>query len=51
VRAPLVDDVASALGQLGWRPTEVDKAIAQLAPASDATFEGLLRQALRSMPR
>jgi holliday junction DNA helicase RuvA len=51
VRAPLVDDVASALGQLGWRPTEVDKAVAALAPAADATFEGLLRQALRSMPR
>ena len=51
VRPPLVDDVASALGQLGWRPTEVDKAVAALAPAPDATFEGLLRQALRSMPR
>ncbi len=51
VRAPLVDDVASALGQLGWRPTEVDKAVAALAPTPDATFEGLLRQALRSMPR
>lgn len=51
VRAPLVEDVASALGQLGWRPTEVDKAVAALAPSPDATFEGLLRQALRSMPR
>ena len=51
VRAPLMDDVASALGQLGWRPTEVDKAVAALAPTPDATFEGLLRQALRSMPR
>lgn len=51
VPAPLVDDVASALGQLGWRPTEVDKAVAALAPSPDATFEGLLRQALRSMPR
>lgn len=51
VHAPLVDDVASALGQLGWRPNEVDKAVAALAPAPDATFEGLLRQALRSMPR
>ncbi|HEU5058911.1 MAG TPA: Holliday junction branch migration protein RuvA [Kofleriaceae bacterium] len=51
VLPPLVEDVASALGQLGWRPTEVDKAVAALAPAPDATFEGLLRQALRSMPR
>lgn len=51
VLPPLVEDVASALGQLGWRPAEVDKAVAALAPAADATFEGLLRQALRSMPR
>ena len=50
-RPPLVDDVAQALGQLGWRPTEVDKAIAALVPDPEATFEGLLRQALRSMPR
>jgi holliday junction DNA helicase RuvA len=51
VRAPMLEDVASALGKLGWRPTEVDKAVSALAPAPDATFEGLLRQALRSMPR
>jgi Holliday junction DNA helicase RuvA len=51
VRPPLVDDVASALGQLGWRQPEVDKAVAALALSPEATFEGLLRQALRSMPR
>lgn len=51
VRAPVLEDVASALGQLGWRPVEVDKAIEQLSPTPEATFEGLLRQALRSMPR
>jgi holliday junction DNA helicase RuvA len=50
-QSPLFDDVASALGQLGWRPGEVEKAMAALAPAADATFEGLLRQALRQMPR
>lgn len=51
VRPPILEDVASALGQLGWRPSEVDKVVAHLAPAPDATFEGLLRQALRYMPR
>ena len=51
VRPPVVDDVASALGQLGWRQPEVDKAVAALALTPEATFEGLLRQALRSMPR
>ena len=51
VRPPIIEDVASALGQLGWRPSEVDKVVAHLAPAADSTFEGLLRQALRHMPR
>jgi Holliday junction DNA helicase RuvA len=51
VRPPLLDDVASALGQLGWRPVEVEKAVAGLSPGQDATLEGLLRQALRHMPR
>ena len=51
VRVPVLDDVASALSQLGWRPAEVDKAVDQLSGQGDATFEGLLRQALRSMPR
>ncbi|HTE55400.1 MAG TPA: Holliday junction branch migration protein RuvA [Kofleriaceae bacterium] len=50
-RPPLLEDVASALGQLGWRSVEVDKAVAGLAPTPDATLEGLLREALRHMPR
>jgi len=50
-RGPLLDDVASALGQLGWRPVEVDKVMAGLVADPEATFEGLLRQALRQMPR
>ncbi len=47
--SPLLDDVASALTQLGWRPIEVEKAMAGLTPAPDATLEDLLRQALRHM--
>lgn len=51
VRAPMVEDVASALLQLGWRPAEVDKVISTLVPEPEQTLEGLLRQALRAMPR
>ena len=47
--SPLLDDVASALTQLGWRPIEVEKAMAGLTPGPDATLEDLLRQALRHM--
>jgi holliday junction DNA helicase RuvA len=50
VRSPLLDDVASALGQLGWRAAEVERAMAELEPAPDATIEEVLRQALRHMP-
>jgi holliday junction DNA helicase RuvA len=50
-REPVLEEVASALLQLGWRPAEVDKALATLEPAADASLEGLLRQALRAMPR
>jgi len=48
---PMLDEVASALLGLGWRPVEVDKALTELAVEPGATLEGLLRQALRSMPR
>ena len=51
VRPPMVEDVASALLQLGWRPAEVDKVVSTLAPEPEQTLEGLLRQALRAMPR
>jgi Holliday junction DNA helicase RuvA len=50
-RHPMLDEVASALVGLGWRPAEVDKVLADVAVESGATLEGLLRQALRSMPR
>jgi Holliday junction DNA helicase RuvA len=50
-RHPMLDEVASALLGLGWRPVEVDKALTELAVEPGATLEGLLRQALRSMPR
>jgi Holliday junction DNA helicase RuvA len=50
-RAPILDDVASALINLGWRPAEVDKAVVRLDATAGATVEALLREALRSMPR
>jgi Holliday junction DNA helicase RuvA len=53
-REPILDEVASALLQLGWRPAEVDKAVATLEPGpggAERSLEGLLRQALRAMPR
>ena len=50
-RHPMLDEVATALVGLGWRPAEVDKALAELAVEPGATLEGLLREALRSMPR
>ena len=48
---PLVDDVSAALSQLGWRPAEVDRAIANLDAGAGESLEELLRQALRSMAR
>lgn len=50
-RPAVLDEVAQALLQLGWRPAEVDKAVAELEVAEGATLESLLRVALRSMPR
>jgi Holliday junction DNA helicase RuvA len=50
-RHPLLDQVASALAGMGWRPAEADAAVAQLVVAEGVTIEALLRQALRSMPR
>jgi len=54
-RPPVLDDVAAALGQLGWKSAEVDKTIAELEADldkhSDQSVEALLRVALRSMPR
>jgi holliday junction DNA helicase RuvA len=50
-RHPMLDEVAAALVGLGWRPAEVDQALGELAIEPGATLEGLLRQALRAMPR
>jgi Holliday junction DNA helicase RuvA len=51
VRAPLLDDVASALVNMGWRAAEVDKTLAHLEVPPSATLETLLVSALRAMPR
>jgi Holliday junction DNA helicase RuvA len=50
-RHPMLDEVATALAGMGWRPAEADLVVAELAITADATLESLLRQALRSMPR
>jgi holliday junction DNA helicase RuvA len=50
-RHPLLEEVASALAAMGWRPNEADAAVADLAVVDGATLESLLRQALRNMPR
>jgi Holliday junction DNA helicase RuvA len=50
-RPAILEDVASALLNLGWRPAEVDKAVLRLDASGSATVEGLLREALRAMPR
>jgi holliday junction DNA helicase RuvA len=50
-RPPILDDVAGALAQLGWRAAEVEKVVAELEVVDGATIESLLRAALRSMPR
>ena len=50
-RHPMLGEVMSALVGMGWRPAEAEQAVSELAVGDDATFEALLRQALRSMPR
>jgi holliday junction DNA helicase RuvA len=50
-RSPLLDDVSSALVHMGWRAAEVEKTVARLSVAPEATVESLLREALRGMPR
>jgi Holliday junction DNA helicase RuvA len=51
LRHPMLEEVASALAQMGWRSAEADKVVAELDVGAGATLEGLLRQALRAMPR
>lgn len=48
---PMVDEVRTALVGMGWSPNEAEAAVVDLAVTAEATIEGLLRQALRSMPR
>jgi Holliday junction DNA helicase RuvA len=50
-RPAILEDVASALVNLGWRPAEVDKAVTRLDVVAGATVQTLLREALRAMPR
>jgi holliday junction DNA helicase RuvA len=50
-RSPLLDDVQSALVNMGWRPAEVDKVLSQMEVPPSATLETLLRDTLRSMSR
>jgi Holliday junction DNA helicase RuvA len=56
-RHPVIEEVATALVGMGWRPQEADQAVVELAVPADAKANDpaliaqLLRQALRSMPR
>ncbi|HTR50033.1 MAG TPA: Holliday junction branch migration protein RuvA [Kofleriaceae bacterium] len=50
-RHQLLDEVATALVGMGWKPQEAEAAIGELAVPDGATIEQLLRHALRSMPR
>jgi Holliday junction DNA helicase RuvA len=50
-RHPVLGEVMSALVGMGWRPVEAEGALADLVIDEAASFETLLRQALRSMPR
>ncbi len=51
LRHPMLGEVMAALVSMGWRPMEAEQAVTDLEVSDDATIEGLLRQALRSMPR
>ncbi|WP_428261584.1 Holliday junction branch migration protein RuvA [Haliangium sp.] len=50
-RPAVLDEVAQALAQLGWRSAEAERVVGELEVGEGATLESLLRQALRSMPR
>lgn len=50
-RSPILDEVAAALVQMGWKAAEVENALRELHVEEGATLESLLRQALRAMPR
>ncbi len=47
-----IDDLESALGNLGYKTKEVDKLLAALGPeAHEMPFDGLLREALRRLAK
>lgn len=48
---PLLEDVRLALVGMGFQPAEVDRVVVELPVPEGATLEGLLRQALKGMPR
>lgn len=48
---PMLGDVLAALITMGWKPAAAEQAVGDLEVGDDATIEGLLRQALRAMPR
>jgi Holliday junction DNA helicase RuvA len=50
-RHAMLDEVATALIGMGWKPGEADQAVGELPVDGDSTLESLLRQALRAMPR
>jgi Holliday junction DNA helicase RuvA len=50
-RHPMIDEVATALTGMGWRPIEANQAVSELVVTPDSTLEALLRQALRAIPR
>jgi Holliday junction DNA helicase RuvA len=50
-RHPLVDEYATALVGMGWKPAEAEQAVVDLPVTPQSTTEQLLRQALRRMPR
>lgn len=50
-RSKLLDDVTSALVNMGWRGVEVEKVVGKMAVTDGATIESLLREAMRAMPR
>ena len=56
-RHPVIEEVATALVGMGWKPQEADQAVVELPVPDDAkasdpvVIAQLLRQALRSMPR
>ncbi len=50
-RPAILEDVASALVQLGFRSPDADRVVSELDHGGGATLESLLRDALRLMPR